>query len=184
MPGINPQWIITRFHPANTLKSGSVNAAPQSSILRKGLVITQFSISVCLLIGLLLIGKQMNYMQHKDLGFDKDNIVTVPVTFNENTKNKILLGNELDKISGIRSWSFSTSPPSGEDNIHWGTVMSVIGKDDPNQKQVITIMTDEKFCSLYGLKLKAGRFYNLADTSGVSGSISRDQRYAKSVVNE
>jgi len=184
MAGIYPAWIITRFKPATTLKSGSVNATPQSAFLRKGLVITQFSISVCLLIGLLLIGKQMNYMQHKDLGFDKDNIITVPVSFNENTKEKMLMGNELDKIPGISSWSFSTSPPSGEDNIHWGTVMSVVGKDDPNQKQVTTIMTDEKFCSLYGLKLKAGRFFSLADTGSVSESIPRDQRYAKSVVNE
>jgi putative ABC transport system permease protein len=184
MAGIYPAWIITRFRPATTLKSGSVNAAPQSSLLRKGLVVTQFSISVCLLIGLLLISKQMSYMRHKDLGFDKDNIVTVPIPFNENTKEKILLGNELTNIPAIKSWSFSTSPPSGEDNIHWGTVMSVIGKDDPNQKQVITIMTDEKFCSLYALKLKAGRFFNITDTSSVSGSEPKRQRYAKSVVNE
>src|SRR5258705_4746926 len=62
--------------------------------------------------------------------------------------------------------------------------MSIVGKDDHNQKQVITILTDEKFCSLYGLKLEAGRFFNLADTSSVSGSIPKGQRNAKSVVNE
>jgi len=184
MAGIYPAWIITRFHPATTLKAGVVNTTPQSALLRKGLVITQFSISVCLLIGLLLIGKQMNFMRHKDLGFDKDNVVTVPIPFNESTKEKILLGNELANIPGIKSWSFSTSPPSGEDNIHWGTVMSIVGKDDPNQKQVTTIMTDEKFCSLYELKLKAGRFFNSADTGSVSESIPGGQRYAKSVVNE
>src|SRR5205814_358593 len=86
MAGIYPAWIITRFHPATTLKTGSVNATPQSALLRKGLVVTQFSISICLLIALLLIGKQMNYMQHKDLGFDKDNIVMVSIPFNENAK--------------------------------------------------------------------------------------------------
>ena len=85
MAGIYPAWLITRFRPATTLKAGSVNSSPQSALLRKGLVVAQFSISVCLLIGLLLIGKQMNYMQHKDLGFDKDNIVTVPVSFNQDT---------------------------------------------------------------------------------------------------
>jgi putative ABC transport system permease protein len=184
LAGIYPAWIITRFQPATTLKTGSLNITPQSSLLRKGLVVTQFTISVCLLIGLILIGKQMNYMQHKDLGFDKDNIVTVSIPFNENTKEKILLGNELSTITGIKGWSFSTSPPSGEDNIHWGTVMSVLGKDDPNQKSVTTIMTDEKFCSLYGLKLKAGRFFNIADTGAVSQSVPEGQRYAKSVVNE
>lgn len=182
MAGIYPAWIITRFHPVTALKTGSVNSTPQSSFLRKGLVVTQFSISVCLLIGLLLIGKQMNYMRHKDLGFDKDNIVMVSVPFDDNKKDKVLLSNELAKITGIKEWSFSTSSLSGEG--HWGTVMSPIGKDDPNQKSVTTIMTDEKFCALYGLKLKAGRFFNLTDTSAVSKSIPEGQRYARSVVNE
>lgn len=181
LAGIYPAWIITRFRPATTLKGGSVNASPSSSLLRKGLVITQFSISVCLLIGLLLIGKQMNYMRHRDLGFNKDNVVTVKVPF-ENTKQKILLGSEFSNIPGIKDWSFSTSSLSGEG--HWGTLMSVVGREDPNRKSVTTIMSDDKFCSVYGLKLKAGRFFNIADTNTVSRSIPEGQRYAKSVVNE
>src|SRR4029079_5515844 len=184
MAGIYPAFIITRFHPATTLKTGSVNATPQSAWLRKGLVVTQFSISVCLLIGLLLIGKQMNYMQHKDLGFDKDNIAMVSVPFEEDTKKKLLFDNELRNIPGVKGWSFSTSPPSGADGIHWGTVMSMIGQSDPNQKGVTTIMTDDKFCSLYELKLKAGRFFNSSDTNAVVGSIPEGQRFPKCVVNE
>ena len=180
--GIYPAWIITRFQPAATLKSGSVTVAPKSSILRKGLVVTQFSISVCLLIGLLLIGKQMNYMRHKDLGFDKENIVMVRIPFDESTREKVLLGNELAKISGIKEYSFSTSSLSGEG--HWGTIMSAVGNEDPNRKSVTAIMTDEKFCSLYGLKLKAGRFLSSSDTNAVSSSVPKGQRYAKSVVNE
>ena len=58
MAGIYPSWIITKFQPAITLKSGSVNANPQSSLLRKGLVVTQFSISICLLIGFCLLGNK------------------------------------------------------------------------------------------------------------------------------
>ena len=182
MAGIYPAWLITRFHPATALKTGSVNSSSQPTFLRKALVVTQFSISICLLIGLLLIGKQMNYMRHKDLGFDKDNIVTVPVQFSEDARQKKLFANELANIPGIKEWSFSTSSLSGEG--HWGTVMSLVGKDDPNRKRVTTIMTDDKYCSLYGLKLKAGRFFTIADTSAVSGSLPESQRYAKSVVNE
>jgi predicted permease len=183
LAGIYPAWVITRFQPAMTLKSGPINATPRSSWLRKGLVITQFSISICLLIGLLLIGKQMKYMRNKDLGFDKENIVMVKVPFSErSTKEKEVFGNELNNIAGIKGWSFSTSSPSGEG--HWGTVMSVIGKNDPNQKNVTTIMTDEKFPALYNLKLIAGRFFNTNDTSSVSGSLPEGQRYARSVVNE
>jgi putative ABC transport system permease protein len=181
MAGIYPAWIITRFNPVTALKSGSVTATPQSSLLRKGLVVTQFSISICLLIGLLLIGKQMKFMRTKELGFDKENIVIVKVSFG-NIKEKKLFGDQLNNIPGLKGWSYSTSSPSGEG--HWGTMMSVVGKTDPNQKEVTTIMTDEKFCSLYDLELKAGRFFNTSDTSSVSSSLPEGQRIAKCVVNE
>jgi len=184
MAGIYPAWIITRFKPATTLKSGSVNVNPQSAILRKGLVVTQFSISVCLLIGLLLIGKQMNYMRDKNLGFDKDNIVMLSLPPGDNIKEKTLLAAELGNVPGIKDWSFSTSPPSGGANTHWGTLMSLEGRDDPNRKEVTTIMSDDKFCTLYGMQLMAGRFFNITDTSAVSESLPEGQRFPKCVVNE
>lgn len=184
MAGIYPSWIITKFQPAATLKSGSVNTNPQSSLLRKGLVVAQFSISICLLIGLLLIGKQMNYLRHKNLGFDKDNIVMVPLPPGGNLAKKELLATKLKTISAIKDWSFSTSPPSGGENTHWGTLMSLKGREDPDRKQVTTIMTDDRFCKMYGLQLKAGRFFTASDTSAVSESIPEGQRFPKSVVNE
>ncbi|MEI9807071.1 MAG: FtsX-like permease family protein [Bacteroidota bacterium] len=183
LAGIYPAWIITRFRPATTLKSGSVNTNPQSVWLRKGLVVAQFSISVCLLIGLLLIGKQMNYMRHKNLGFNKDSIVMLDLPPGGIAK-KNLFETQLGNIPAVKSWSFSTSPPSGGENTHWGTLMSLTGRDDPNQKQVTTIMTDDKFCSVYDLQLKAGRFFTAADTSAVSESLPQEERFPKCVVNE
>jgi ABC-type antimicrobial peptide transport system permease subunit len=182
LAGIYPAWIITRFQPASVLKSGSVNTNQGAPLLRKGLVITQFSISICLLIGLLLIGKQMNYLRHKDLGFDKDNIIMMQIPEQSSIAKKELFAAELKTIPGIKDWSFSTSPPSGEG--HWGTRMSLIGREDPNLKSVTTIMTDDKYCQVYGLHLVAGRFFTIADTSAVSRSIQEDLRFPKSVVNE
>jgi putative ABC transport system permease protein len=184
LAGIYPAWLITRFHPATALKPGAVNASPRPALLRKGLVVTQFSISVCLVIGLLLIGRQMNYMRNKNLGFNKDNIIVLSLPPGDNLKERALLVDELAAVPGIKDWSFSTSPPSGEEGIHWGTVMSATGKDDPNQKPVTAIMTDDRFCTLYGLQLKAGRFFNIHDTGAVSESLAQDQRFPKSVVNE
>jgi ABC-type antimicrobial peptide transport system permease subunit len=182
LAGIYPAWIITRFQPASVLKSGYVNTNQGTPLLRKGLVITQFSISICLLIGLLLIGKQMNYMRHKNLGFDKDNIIMMQIPEQSSIAKKELFAAELKAIPGIKDWSFSTSPPSGGG--HWGTRMSLIGREDPNIKSVTTIMTDDKFCQVYGLHLVAGRFFTIADTSAVSRSIPEDLRFPKSVVNE
>ena len=94
-------------------------------------------------------------MQHKNLGFDKDNIVLLTLPEFNATKQKELLAHELSAIPQVGGWTFSTSPPSAAANIHWGTVMSIKSGDDPNQKQVTTIMTDEKFCSLYEYAIKS-----------------------------
>ncbi|HEV7781927.1 MAG TPA: ABC transporter permease, partial [Chitinophagaceae bacterium] len=183
LAGFYPAWLITKFHPATTLKSGSVNSNPQSALLRKGLVITQFSISVCLLIAVLLIGKQMNYMRTKDLGFDKDNILLVDFPGDKPAK-KELFHTALLQDPQVKNISFSTSPPSGDERTHWGTVMSVIGNDDPNMKRVTTIMADDQFCPMYKMHLLAGRFPVTGDTAYVSNSLPEGQRFAKSVVNE
>lgn len=181
--GLYPAYIITKFRPSNTLKSGSVSTSVQSIFLRKGLVIVQFTISVCLLMGLLLIGKQMDFMRNKSLGFEKDNILLVPLMGGGQSKIDIF-SNELSKIKGVNGWSYSTSPPSGGENAHWGTLMSLDGKDDANRKQVTTILTDDKFPSLYNLQLLAGKFFEQADTSAVSASIPDGQQFPRTIVNE
>jgi len=124
----------------------------------------------------------MNYMQNKNLGFDKDNIVLIPLP--DMQKQKALLTNELSTIPQVNGWTFSTSPPSGGPDTHWSTIMSIKGQEDPDRKGVTTILTDNKFCSLYNIHLTAGRFFTLADTSAVSLSLPREQRFPKSVVNE
>jgi ABC-type antimicrobial peptide transport system permease subunit len=190
LAGIYPAWIITRFKPSATLKSGSITAPVQSIFLRKGLVVVQFTISVCLLMGLLLIGKQINFMRSKNLGFDKENVVVLPLPVGGGNSEllthdrKQVLSNELSKIKGIRGWSFSTSPPSGGENTHWGTIMSRTGYEDPNRKHVVSIMSDVNYPSVYGLQLVAGKFFQASDTNAVSESLPEDKRFPKTIVNE
>jgi len=181
MAGLYPAWIISKFRPAETLKSGSVNSNFQSVLLRKGLVVAQFSISVFLLITLLLIGRQMNYMRSKNLGFDKDNTVMVQLPFDNTPAKKELFRTELSKVPQMKDLSFFTGSFTGD---NWGTVMSLKDGNDPNRQQVNTIMTDERFCQMYGLHLLAGRFFEAKDTNAVSQSLPKGQRFPKSVVNE
>lgn len=181
MAGLYPAWIISKFQPAQTLKSGYVNSNFHSALLRKGLVVTQFSISVFLLIALLLIGRQMNYMRSKNLGFDKDNIVVVQLPSDNSPAKKELFRTELAKTVQIKDLSFSTGGFKGD---NWGTVMSLKDGDDPERQPVTTIMTDNRFCEMYGLHLKAGRFFETRDTNAVSQSLPEGQRFPKSVVNE
>ncbi len=80
------------------------------------------------------------------MGFDKDNIVMMQIPAERDNAKKDLFAAELKTIPGVKDWSFSTSPPSGGENTHWGTRMSLIGREDPNLKSVTTIMSDDKYC--------------------------------------
>ena len=62
--------------------------------------------------------------------------------------------------------------------------MSLKDGDDPQHQPVTTIMTDDRFCKMYGLHLKAGRFFEARDTNAVSNSLAEGQRFPRSVVNE
>ena len=179
LAGLYPAWIITRFRPALVLKSGPVSGDHRSAILRKSLVVAQFSISIGLLIALLVIGMQMNYLRNKNLGFEKENIVIVPFPFGS---KKDVFAADLSKIPGISDFSFSTSAPSGGG--HWGTIMSLTDRDDPARQPVTTIYADDRYTSLYGMQLKEGRFFNVTDTSAISETVPEGQRFPKVVVNE
>ncbi len=191
LAGLHPAFVIARFNPVATLKTGWTSGNKQSSGLRKVLVVTQFSLSAGLLIALLLIGQQMNFLRSKNLGFEKDNIVMVQIPegsgdfMGQNAvagKLKSVFAAELSKIPQVKDFAFSSSPPSGEG--HWGTIMWLKDRNDPDRKGVTTIWTDEHYCELYGFKLLAGRFPVAADTSAASDALPEGQRFPKSVVNE
>jgi putative ABC transport system permease protein len=122
-------------------------------------------------------------MRNMNLGFEKDNIMMVHVPW-ANIPGKELFRNQVLSLPGVKDLSFSTSPPSGNERTHWGTIMSLTDGNDPNRQQVTTIMSDDRYCKMYGLKLQAGRFFEASDTNYVSETIPEGQRYPKTVVNE
>jgi putative ABC transport system permease protein len=179
LAGLYPAWVIARVQAVNSLKAGWSAGNKSSAGLRRGLVVAQFSLSVGLLIALMLIGEQMDFLRSKNLGFDKENTVMIE---SPGGANNTVFSAELSRIPEVKAVSYSTSPPSSDG--HWGTIMSHTDENDPNRKEVNTIMTDEHFCQFYGLELKAGRFLEAKDTNAISESLPEGQRFAKSVVNE
>ena len=171
LAGVYPAWIISRFNPIISLKSNSSQSIG-TSWLRKGLVITQFTISAALLLIVLVISRQVNFMRSKDLGFDKDNIVTVEIA----TRNKAQsFANEISQIAGVKEVSMTTSSPISTD--HWWNGMSLT--EGSGGKTVCAIYGDEHFYSLFGLKLLSGRIPSL---SGQPIGIKQKEQAANQVV--
>ncbi len=154
--GLYPAWIISGFKPANTLKKklfpGSMGG---HQVVRKGLVVVQFSISIFVLIALLVVKQQVSFMKNKDVGFNKKNLINIGfISWGEKGqtfKNELLAHNEILSAS-ISSWT----PTSA------GYMTREI--DDPNHAgnkiAIWYINGDIDLAKTLGLQLTEGRFFN------------------------
>lgn len=102
--GLYPAFVLARFRPITALRNNA-GASAASTRLRKALVVGQFAISVFLIIGATVVFQQLNYMQNKDLGFDKDQVVMIQ------TNNYPVVKEALTQLSGVRHVSGSQHVP-------------------------------------------------------------------------
>lgn len=179
LTGIYPSWLISKFQPAQAIKASSNHSDRQSNFLRKALVVTQFSISGALLVALFIMSRQMNYFHNTNLGFDKENIITVDMPDVE--KNEVFL-RAMQQIPQIEGVSFALAAPAGEDS--WTTNMHLTDLDAADRQDVRIIWADESYKDLYGLQLLSGRFTTNQDSIYTSNSLPREERRPKVVVNE
>ncbi|KAA9354728.1 ABC transporter permease [Larkinella humicola] len=181
LAGLYPAFFLARFRPIRALKTVPEAGGLRSGRvwLRQGLVVFQFSVSLILAVGVLIIYRQMNYFRQKDLGFKRDAIVTVAIP---DSKKMAVLGHSLRQIPGVEHLSFALGAPTSPNN--FGTDMR---PDPANPTKKINIslkLADADYLKTYGLKLVAGRFLEHRDTVAISGAIPEEKRRYAFVVNE
>lgn len=180
LAGMYPAWVITKFQPVSTLKAGkSGGSDPKAVWLRKGLVVTQFTIAVGLLIMVALMTQQVSFLRHKDLGFDKEN--TLNIYARQSDKDEVM-ASELRQIPQIKSFSFASAPPSSR--AHKGTPVAKSAEDASSGTMVNVIYADEQYPKLYGLKLLSGRFMQAIDTTAYTKTPLEENALITAVVNE
>jgi len=155
LAGFYPSIVLSRFNPVSALKSKITVQATKGISLRRGLVVFQFIIAQGLIIGTLVIVKQMNYFMNQPLGFDKEAIVNVPFrpdstggTLTDYLKQQLL-------SNGVQSVSFNSNSPIEDNN------MFTVFKFDHALKdadfQAISKFVDDDYVSTFKLQLVAGR---------------------------
>ena len=106
LAGLYPAWLIARFNPTANLKPGSMTTQNiGSSMLRKVLVVVQFTISIGLLIAVGLIAQQISYIRGKNLGFNKENVINLPIG---NVARASAFAAALNQIPQVKHFSFAT----------------------------------------------------------------------------
>lgn len=156
LAGLYPAFIVSSFRPVDALKTGSIKlTGKRSPWIWKGLVVFQFATSIILVIGAIIVNQQHNFLLNKDLGFDKEQVVMVPIRGTSVKQRSDEFKAELLKESSVVSAS---------------AMSDILGNDVPlrpflfegqqEPQNVPGLFTDFDFVKTFGLKVLEGRDFS------------------------
>lgn len=154
--GFFPSFYLSRIKPLITIRKTFLKPGSAFS-LRKALVVFQFSITVTLIIATIIAFQQLKYMQTRDLGFSKDQVLNIPLRNQSEGIAKELLKNNFLTIPGISGTTSSSSVPGGRlSNI------TVLPEGVPRERTqtMATLIVDYDFINTYKLNMVAGRGFS------------------------
>lgn len=159
LAGAYPAFVIAAFRPAAVLK-GQVASVKGKGSIRRVLVVSQFAISVVLMIATAVTVQQLGYLNARNLGYDKDQVITLR-EYPELTENYDAFYNELTRFSTIRNTGRSSRLPTtrlldsrGEVSVTRGDSLVSTGVE------LKYVAVDHEFFPTYGVSLAAGRFFS------------------------
>jgi len=153
--GLYPAVYLSSFDPATVLKTETF-ASGSRSMLRNGLVVFQFSISIGLLIGTFVVRDQLNYIQTKDLGFDREHVVVLTRGFELGGQYQSFK-DEIMTHSGVMAIGGSSSVPGA---IHGGTGYVPEGGTPDKPEIFAPIVVDHGFVDAMGIRMAEGRMFS------------------------
>ena len=158
LSGLYPAWVLARFRPAEALKTSRVRGSGSFS-LRQGLIVVQFVIAQVLVIGTIMLVRQMNYVRQADLGYDRATVVTIPLP-GDQLDRKRTLRDQLRQLAGVEDATLAfADPTSGLINV---TDFGIAGQSDSYNAEMK--YGDQYYLDTYGLRLLAGEGLSPADT--------------------
>ena len=155
LAGLVPALVLSSFPPVKALK-GEASRGVQGGMLRSFLVVTQFAVSIALMVGTVVVFRQVQFIRTRDLGFDKKNLLVVDNTW--------LLGDRCAAFRlallarpGIADAAFTQNLPGND--ISSG-VFRAEGQDKSQLMMFRQLFADQDYLRVLGVKLREGRFFS------------------------
>ncbi len=156
LAGLYPALFLSGFNPVRTLK-GKLGTGGKSGSFRRFLVVAQFAISIILIAGTIIIQNQLNYMRNRNLGFNKEQVVVIPIQDPGISQAYESIKTEFRQSPSVINVTASSSVPGKP----FMTIMyRIVAPPESEHQKFITYFVDYDFLDTLGIELAAGRNFS------------------------
>jgi ABC-type antimicrobial peptide transport system permease subunit len=168
LAGSYPAFYLSAFHPVKTLK-GTFRMGRRAALPRKALVVVQFTVSVTLIMGTLLIHKQIQHAKNRPIGYSRDGVITMAMKTEEVRKGYEAFRNDLLNAGVVTAVAQAETPVTNAWVTNSGFQWK--GKDPAMQDELVTVGTTHDYGKVIGWQIKEGRDFSTAFATDSVGFI-------------
>jgi putative ABC transport system permease protein len=156
--GSYPAFVLSNAKLINILKSG-LRLTSSGGIFRQSLIVFQFIVSICLIICTVIVLQQLNYIQNKKLGYDKDHVIVLPI--GRSVKNNYeAIKTEISRLPQVVSVSGANATPTF---VQWGDVLKADNGHNKIEMSIKALPCDIGFVKTMNMQIIAGNDFTRAD---------------------
>ena len=155
--GSYPAFYLSSYRPIEVLKGRVSGSGKKAGLLRKILVVFQFFIAIVMIIATMTVSDQLDFLRNRDLGFNKDNLITMELQDSTFRSKAPSLKEELLLNPNIEGVTVSSGVPG---RITWIQVVLVEKEEGMSEQTMIIAMADHEFADVMGFDIIQGRNFD------------------------